>query len=282
MNIDIICPLYKGAKYIKDLHTSILMQKNVDIHSIQYIITNTNDETESIVQSLKNCTYKLIEPREFSHSLTRELAAYTSDGDIIVFITQDVHIVREDWLHNLVNPIEKGDAVLCYSRQLCDNETIEKYTRESNYPAVSHFQSKEDIPKLGLKTFFSSDASSAVLRKTFEELNGFDHKKLPTSEDMYLAYKVVMAGYKIKYCADSEVIHCHDFNSKDQYHKYVLIGKFFKENSYLDQYNATKSGGGMAKYILKRALQDRNWKVLLAFLPNMVGRYLGMKVGKRS
>lgn len=282
MNIDIICPLYKGAMYIKKLHASILRQKDVNIHSIQYIITNTNDETESIVKTLDHCSYKIIEPSEFSHSLTREKAAYDSDGDIIVFITQDVRIVRDDWLYNLVKPIEEGDAVLCYSRQLCDNETIEKYTRESNYPAISHYQSKEDIPQLGLKTFFSSDASSAISRQVFEELNGFDHKRLPTSEDMYMAYKVVMAGYKIKYCADSEVIHCHDFNSRDQYHKYVLIGKFFKENSYLDQYNATKSGGGMAKYILKRAFQDRNWKVLLTFLPNMAGRYLGMKVGKRS
>ena len=45
MNVDIICPLYNGAKYIENLHASLLMQKNVEINSIQYIITNTNDET---------------------------------------------------------------------------------------------------------------------------------------------------------------------------------------------------------------------------------------------
>lgn len=282
MNVDIICPLYNGAKYIENLHASLLMQKNVEINSIQYIITNTNDETESIVKTLDYCTYKVIDPSEFSHSLTRENAAMAENGDIIVFITQDIRIVRDDWLCNLIEPIENGDAVLCYSRQLCDNNTIEKYTRESNYPVISHYQSKEDIPSLGLKTFFNSDASSAILRKVFVELNGFDHKKLPTNEDMYMAYKVIMAGYKIKYCANSEVIHSHNFNSKDQYNRYYLYGKFFKENSYLNNYSATKSGGGMAKYVLKRAIQDKNWKVVLTFIPNMASRYFGMKAGKRS
>ena len=38
----------------------------------------------------------------------------------------------------------------------------------------------------------------------------------------------------------------------------------------------------MAKYVLKRAIQDKNWKVVLTFIPNMASRYFGMKAGKRS
>ena len=36
----------------------------------------------------------------------------------------------------------------------------------------------------------------------------------------------------------------------------------------------------MAKYIFKRALQDKNVKVLLQFVPNMSARLIGMKIGK--
>ena len=71
MNVDIICPLYNGAKYIENLHASLLMQKNVEINSIQYIITNTNDETESIVKTLDYCTYKVIDPSEFCFHYSR-------------------------------------------------------------------------------------------------------------------------------------------------------------------------------------------------------------------
>ena len=39
---------------------------------------------------------------------------------------------------------------------------------------------------------------------------------------------------------------------------------------------------GMAKYILKRAIEDKNWKVILKFIPNMASRIIGMQIGKIS
>ena len=74
--------------------------------------------------------------------------------------------------------------------------------------------------------------------------------------------------------------HSHNFSLKEIYDRYKLTGKFFKENNYLDQYGTNKSGGGLAKYILKRAIQDKNIKVLIRFVPDMAARYIGMKVGK--
>ena len=58
-------------------------------------------------------------------------------------------------------------------------------------------------------------------------------------------------------------------------------GKFFKEYSYIDKFGTNKSGGSLAKYILKRAIQDKNFKVLFRFIPDMSARFIGMKVGKR-
>ena len=112
------------------------------------------------------------------------------------------------------------------------------------------------------------------------ELNGYDRKNLPTSEDMYITYKLIMNGYRVKYCADSVIYHSHDYGVKENYKKYYDIGKFFKQNSYLNKYKVNKAGGGMAKYILKRAIQDRNWKVILNFFPNMISRFIGMEIGK--
>ena len=78
-----------------------------------------------------------------------------------------------------------------YKDQLTKFNNIEKYTRESNYPDKSKIKSKKDIKKLGLKTFFFSDASSAISKKVFMELKGYDNKNLPTNEDMYFAYKLI-------------------------------------------------------------------------------------------
>lgn len=279
MNVDIICPLYNAEKDIKNLHKSLLKQKNTEINEIRYILTESKDNTEEKLNEL-GINYKKIKKDEFSHSLIREKEAFDSKADIIVFITQDVKIVRDDWLYNLTKDIISGQVEACYSRQLCDNNTIEKYTREYNYPSESKIVSKADIKKLGLKTFFFSDASSAIKRETFVKLNGYDNKNLVISEDMYIAYKLITNGYKIKYCADSEVIHSHVFTLKQYYDRYKDTGKFFKENSYLNNYKVNQAGGSMAKYVLKRAIQDKNVGVLIRFIPNMAARFIGMKVGK--
>lgn len=279
MNIDIICPLYNAEKDIEGLHKSLLKQKNVQINKIKYVLTESKDNTEEILKK-SNINYKKIKKEEFSHGLTREIEAFESNADIIVFVTQDVIIEKEDWLFNLTKDIISGEVDACYSRQICTNNTIEKYTRECNYPKESKIVSKEDIERLGLKTFFFSDASSAIKRETFVKLNGYDHKNLIISEDMYIAYKLITNGYKIKYCADSEVIHSHVFTLKQYYNRYKDTGKFFKENSYLNNYKVNQAGGNMAKYILKRAWQEKNWGVLVKYIPNMAARFIGMKVGK--
>ena len=278
--IDIICPLYNAENYIISLNKSLLMQKDVKLNEIKYILTESKDNTEQLLKD-NNIDYKLIKKSEFSHSLVRENAAFESKADIVVFVTQDVVIEDDLWLYHLTKSIASGECAAAYSRQISKFNNIEKYTREKNYPSISSIVSKDDIEKLGLRTFFFSDASSAIDLKVFKELKGYDGKRLPISEDMYIAYKIIMNGYKIKYEADSIVYHSHNFKLKELYDRYKLTGKFFKENDYLDKFGTNKSGGGLAKYVLKRALKEKNIKVLFRFPFDMGVRFIGMKVGKR-
>lgn len=280
MTIDVICPLYNAEKYVLELNKNILKQKKVDISNVKYLLTLSKDNTEKILKENK-LDYEIIKKEDFSHSLVREKAALKSKADILVFITQDIIIENDNWLYELVNPIIKDEADATFSRQISkDKNSIEFYTREKNYPEKSRIVTKKDIKEYGLNTFFFSDASSAIKESVFKKLNGYDNKNLPINEDMYIAYKLIQNGYRIKYCAKSVVVHSHNFTLKQQYDRYKLTGKFFKQNSYLDQYGTTKSGGGLAKHVLKRALQDKNIKVLIKFIPNMAARYIGMKVGK--
>ena len=278
--IDIICPLYNAEEYIEALHKSLLKQKQVEIKKIRYVLTESRDNTEKFLINNK-IDYRRIKKEEFSHSLVREKEAFESDAEIVAFITQDVVIEDELWLYNLVKDIDDTEIVATYSRQITKYNNIEKYTRESNYPNMDIIKSKEDIDKYGLKAFFFSDAASAINTKVFKELNGYDNKNLPISEDMYIAYKIIMNGYKIKYCADSVVYHSHNFTLKEIYERYKLTGKFFKENSYLDQYGTTGSGANLAKYILKRIFQEKRFFLLFRYPFDMAARLIGMKVGKR-
>ena len=133
MNTTVICPLYNAEKYIIDLDKSIHMQKNVDIKEIKYILTKSSDNTEQLLKSI-NASYSVISKEEFSHSLVREKAAFSCDSDTVTFVTQDIQIKSDDWLEKLIKPIYEEDIAATYSRQLCENNSIYKYTREQNYP----------------------------------------------------------------------------------------------------------------------------------------------------
>jgi len=278
MKVEIICPLYNAESYIENLHNSILKQKNVDF-SVRYLLTESTDKTESILKS-KKLIYDKVEKKDFSHSLTRELAARNSEADIIVFISQDVEPSDENWLYYLVKDIIDGSVSATYSRQITKFNNLEKYTREKNYPKESKIVSKDDIKDLGLKTFFFSDAASAIKKEVFEQLNYYDNKRLPINEDMYIAHKLITNGYKIKYCSDSIIYHSHNFKLKELYNRYKLTGQFFKENSYLDDYGTTDSGIKLAMYVLKRVFQEGRILLLFRYPFDMGARFIGMKAGK--
>ena len=169
MNITIICPLYNGSGYLLKLHNKLLEQaisKEYTV-SIKYVLTESKDNTQEILKELK-ADYKLIQAKEFSHSQTREkMAMSLVNNDIVVFISQDIKIKNNIWLRNLVMPIINEECDATFSRQLSENETIEKYIREKNYPDKSRVVSKSDINKLGLLTFFYSDASSAIRESVY-------------------------------------------------------------------------------------------------------------------
>lgn len=278
MNIDIICPLYNAEKYIEKLNDSLLTQKRVAINSIHYILTKSTDNTEKILQSIE-AEYSVVEKNEFSHSFTREQEARECKADIIVFITQDIKIMSDDWLFYLTKDIANGQCEAAYSRQIAVKKNIEKYTREKNYGETSFIKTKDDIERFGLYTFFFSDASSAINREIFEKLNYYDGKRFPSNEDQYIAYKLIMNGYRIKYCAESEVFHSHDFSFSELFGRYRNTGKFYRMEPYLNNYGTTSAGAGMAKYVLKRVIQDRNIIAALEFIPNMMIRFLAMKIG---
>ena len=282
MKISIICPIYNGEIYIKELNKRILNQEllgDVEVE-VLYVLTRSKDKSKDILDTL-DCKYKMIEPQEYSHSLTREQTAKEVDGDIIVFISQDIKIANSRWLINLIKPIIDGECEASFSRQIGEFGNIEQYTRERNYPKASRIVTKADIEKYQIRTFFYSDASSAILSRIYWELGAYDGKHMLTNEDMYLAYKLINKGYRIKYVADSCVYHSHRFTMKELYKRYYDTGVFFKQNPYFLDYKSNESGIGLAVYVFKRSLEDKNFKALFELLPNFAIRLISKMIGER-
>lgn len=282
MKITIICPLYNCINYIKQLDFDLRNQEKYKDEELEviYELTESTDGSEELLKELK-IDYNKVKKEEFSHSLTREKAALKTDGDIIVFISQDIKVKNNIWLKNLISPIIENQCEASFSRQICKNNSIEKYIREKNYSDKSRVVSKKDIEKYGLLTFFYSDASSAIKTRVYKDLKGYDGKDLIINEDMYIAYKIINNGYRIKYCSDSEVYHSHIFTLKALYERYFDTGVFFKQNPQFLDFNGNQSGTQLALYCCKRALKEKNVGVLVNLIPNFAARFIGNSLGKK-
>ena len=284
LELDVVCPLYKHLEQIKSLVEHLRTQKNVEIKNMVFPLTlSGEDEDQQIVDFLKenNIHYFTETTETFSHSLTREKAIRECKSKLVVLISQDVVLFDENALYNLASKID-DEYIYGFGRQICTNKSIEKYIRKKNYPEKSYTVSKEDIEKMQLMAFFTSDAFSCINRDKFIELDGYQGYNVMFAEDMLYSKFLLDAGYKKVYAADAVVDHSHKYTLKQLYKRYYETGRFHAEIKIFDQYKSTDSGMKLALYVLKEALKHFDIPVLFRWLPDMSARYLGMKKGRKS
>ena len=285
LELDVVCPIYRNIDQIKSLVEHLNNQKNVEIKNMVFPLTLSNDEEDQqIINYLKdnNIQYFTETSETFSHSLTREKAIRDyCKSKLVVLVSQDVVLFDENALYNLASKVD-DEYIYGFGRQICTNKSIEKYIRKKNYPEQSYTVSSEDIERMQLMAFFTSDAFSCINRDKFIELDGYQGYNVMFAEDMLYSKFLLDAGYKKVYVADAVVEHSHKYTLKQLYRRYYETGKFHKKIGMFDQYKSTDSGMKLALYVLKEALKHFDIPVLFRWLPDMSARYLGMKKGRKA
>ena len=285
IDVDIVIPTYGNYEQICSLVESFEHQQKVNINKIICPLTLCeDDEINQKIRDLfqkKNVTFFELTPKEFSHSLTREKAIIEyATSEIVILLSQDVILIDELSLFNLVCKID-DEIIYTYGKQVCLNNSIEKYIREKNYPSQDKIISKKDIEELQFMAFFASDAFSALNRNKFIELGGYQKFDVMMNEDQLYSKFLLDAGYKKMYCSNAVVNHSHKYTLKQLYRRYYETGIFYQKVKLFDEYKMNGSGMALALYILKNALKHFDMPVLLRWFPDMSARYLGMKKGKK-
>lgn len=283
MKIDVIIPTYKPGKEFEIL-IGRLQKQEYPIHKI--IIINTR--TDIFPEELNRSNYKIeithIEPDQFDHGGTRNMGAGMSDADIVVYMTQDAIPVDEKLIGTFAKIFEENpDIGIAYGRQLPREECniIERYTRRFNYPEKSLIKTKEDLPKLGIKTFFCSDVCAAYRRNYLLSAGGFENPTI-FNEDMIFAGKRIYAGDKVAYVAEAKVIHSHNYTGRQQFHRNFDLA--VSQAQHPEVFEGVPSEGegirmvkATAKYLVRNGYP---WKVFMLVYQSGC-KYIGYFLGKR-
>ena len=282
--ISVIIPTLNAESCIKSLIESLISQ-SLKPDEIIIVDSESEDKTVDIAKSFQAVKVIRIKRSEFNHGGTRDMALKQSRGDYVVFMTQDAVPANNILLEKLILPFESDEKIaVTTARQLPreDAKLAEKLVREFNYPPQSSIHTREDIPKLGIKTFFTSDVCSAYRRSIYEELGGFE-KELKTSEDMMYAAKAVYNGYSIYYNTDARVIHSHNFTLKEQYDRNFIIGyEIEKHKDLLENVSEASEGLKLVKYVSYGLLKKGKLFSTIRFWLDCCARLVGNKAGKKA
>ncbi|MDR1676705.1 MAG: glycosyltransferase [Tannerella sp.] len=259
MKISLIIPTLNAEKEIDRLLQS-LNRQTLPPDEVIVIDSQSEDNTERICRSYEKVTFITVERSGFDHGGTRDDAFRRSSGDFVLFLTQDALPVDEQYVERLLLPFRDESVAMASGRQIAkeDASEREKLTRKFNYPPVSRIKTQNDIPVLGIKTFFASNVCSAYCRSAYMQIGGFDFPLL-TDEDLLIAARFIRKGYKVAYCAEAKVFHSHDFSLKQHFARNFDIGAFMKMNAHVFQdIRATREGLKMVKRILPELLKKRH------------------------
>ena len=221
---------------------------------------------------------------EFDHGGTRHRAMELSQAELCVCMTHDALPADSRLLERLTDALlSREDSAAAYARQLPakDCGVIERYTRGFNYPEQSQVKTKEDLPRLGIKTYFCSNVCAVYRRGRYLELGGFIRRTI-FNEDMIFAAKAIQAGYSVLYAADAKVIHSHNYSPMEQFRRNFDLAVSQKDHP--EVFSGIRSEGEGIRLVKETAgYLIRSGRGLLVFklVIDSGCKYMGYLAGKR-
>lgn len=278
--VNLFLPTRNASSHYKDWSVGFLKQA-IKVDGF-FIDSSSEDNTLECYSTILTCLGKC-QPRTFNHGATRNSFVKTCSTDgIYIFITQDAYLFDPLSLQNIVSYFADNSVSAVCGRQLPhdDANPIARHLRLFNYPDSSRVSEIDDISSLGMKAAFMSNSFAAYRASVFKKLGGFPSDVI-LGEDMYLAAKMLLAGYKIAYSAEACVKHSHNYTPWQEFKRYFDIGVFHSTESWIQEKFGGAGGEGKRflisefKYLLKHAPM---W-IPRACITNFC-KILGYKLGK--
>jgi rhamnosyltransferase len=249
--------------------------------SILVIDSGSQDDTVKLSEEA-GFNVQVLKPGEFNHGGTRKHAVLqVKDQDVVVFLTQDAILADCSALQNILSPFEDELVAAVCGRQLPvpDAGAVGAHARLFNYPEKSFVRTYADSSTYGLKTAFLSNSFAAYRVSTLVELGSFPEDVI-FGEDMYVAVKMLKAGYGIAYAADACVYHSHDYSIRQEFMRYFDMGVFHAHEPWIRQELGGAEGEG-ARFVISELiylLKHAFWRVPEGLFRTVI-RYSGFRLG---
>lgn len=189
---------YNGRNYLQRCLSSIL---NSDYPNFEVILVDNGSTDGSVDFISQNYpSVKIIENKEnLGFAIANNNASYMAEGEYLFFLNNDTRIDTET-LSRLVEKMEEDPTIgICACKIM-------------SYDGKDHFHTGLGIDIYGYPItkgeVFYSEGCSLIIRKTlFHKLGGFDPKYFFFHEDIDLAWRTWLIGYRVVPVPEAVVYH---------------------------------------------------------------------------
>lgn len=249
------------------------------------ILDSASEDGTALAAAKSGFQVMSIRREEFDHGATRQLAVDAlPEAEILVYLTQDAILAGTDSLRELVKVFADPEIGAAYGRQLprAGATAIEAHARMFNYPETSRLRELESRQELGLKSIFLSNSFAAYRRAALVGVGGFS-KRTIFGEDMMVAGRLHLQGWKTAYVATAAVNHSHAYGYKREFQRYFDIGVLHSRESWLLKEFGGASGEGL-KFLMSetRTLWAKSAGEIPSAWLRTVLKYAGYWMGQRE
>ena len=282
MRVALIIPTRNAGPYLDRLLPAIAAQ-SLPPDEILVVDSASSDDTVARFKAA-GARVESIHAAQFNHGGTRRWAAEQVQAQYLIFLTQDAIPADPESFAQIIAALDADDEVaLAYGRQLphANAGLLGAHARQFNYPATSRTKRLADAPELGIKTCFSSDSFAAYRRDALMAVGGFPADVIG-SEDAYVAARMLLSGYAVRYAAEAKVEHSHDYRVLEEFRRYFDIGVFYGREKWIAQ--AFGGAGGEGLRYVKAELKSLHQHGKIYRLPEVLLRtamkLAGYRLGK--
>jgi rhamnosyltransferase len=281
-NACVIVPVRNGGERWRE--AALALRAAVPNPTMVAVVDSSSDDGSDAVAMSHGFLVRRIDPRTFNHGRTRReaIAAFGAGVPYIIFLTQDAVVEGPGSLTRLVASFEDPRVGAAYGRQSPHRNAgaFEAHAALFNYSANSATKSLSDAADLGAKTTYLSNSFAAYRASALTGCGGFpDH--LILAEDAYVAAKMLLAGWRVRYCADARVYHSHAYSVSQEVQRYFDFGVVHAQMPEILREFGAPEGEGMRfvlsqiRYMTKHA----PWLLPEVVLRN-AGKYIGYRLGR--
>jgi rhamnosyltransferase len=278
----IVIPVRNGGARWREA-AAALVESVVEPATVAVVDSASTDGSDRVAA---DCGFELmrIDPRTFNHGRTRQMAIdrFCSGRELVVFLTQDAVVEAPGAVTELLSAFADPEVGAAYGRQIphAGARPFDAHVILFNYGGRSETRSLEDGPRLGIKAAYLSNSFAAYRISALQACGGFP-SHLILGEDTSVAVRMLLSGWKIRYCAEARVRHSHSYSVRQEMQRYFDFGVLHAQLPDLMRHFGAAEGEG-ARFIaseFRYIAANAPWSLPLVPVRN-AAKYIGYRLGR--